>query len=47
MGIGLAICRRIIEIPKGKVEGGHDPECGAPVAVFLDPVPAQTGTREI
>lgn len=46
MGIGLAMCRRIIAAHGGKFEAGNDPQGGAKVVVFLDPAPAEARPTE-
>ncbi len=46
MGIGLAMCRRIVTAHGGKFEAGNDPQGGATVVVSLDPAPEQTGPAE-
>jgi two-component system sensor histidine kinase HydH len=46
MGIGVAMCRRIIAAHGGKFEAGNDPQGGATVTVYLNPVPAQSGPPE-
>jgi signal transduction histidine kinase len=46
MGIGLAMCRRIITAHGGKFEAGNDPKGGATVTVSLDPAPVQAGPTQ-